>query len=239
MPSVKNGDVMNELKKEKLLQKNSYTMNDLLEIMAELRSETGCAWDRAQTHASIRRCLLEEAYEVADAIDLDDPLSLREELGDLLFQVVFHARIEEEKGNFSFDDVADCISKKMLERHPHVFAHPGGEAPDWNAMKSQKRGQTRLSQRLEEIPKALPALMRADKLIDRMEQQGCWLDESTERKAEFPITDHERVGDHLLAYIAACRKEGIDCERALADACDRLTARVKALEDTDDRTSSV
>lgn len=219
--------------KETFLKKERYTMADLLAIMSALRAEDGCAWDRAQTHASIRRCLLEEAYEVADAIDKEDAGSLCEELGDLLFQVVFHAEIEREAGNFTFDDLVDGISKKMIERHPHVFAHPGSDAPDWNAMKVAKRRQTKLSQRLEEIPEALPALMRADKLIDRIGQAG----ETTDRylptggsHALAHTDDHERVGDSLLAFVADCQNAGIDCERALADACDRLIVRVKVEE---------
>lgn len=225
---------MNLSEKEALIRQNSYTMTDLLAIMAELRSETGCPWDRAQTHASIRRCLLEEAYEVADAIDKSDPRSLSEELGDLLFQIVFHAQIEQEAGNFSFAEVVDGISKKMIERHPHVFAHPGDEAPDWNAMKSNKRGQTKLSQRLEEIPEALPALMRADKLLDRMAQAGSSLDDyRSEERAVLDrpqVTDQAAAGEMLLAFVADCRSAGIDCERALADACDRLTKQVKEAE---------
>lgn len=224
---------MNLSEKEAFLKKETYTMDDLLAIMEALRAEDGCAWDRAQTHASIRRCLLEEAYEVADAIDKDDAGSLCEELGDLLFQIVFHAEIEREKGNFTFSEVVDGISKKMLERHPHVFAHPGSEAPDWNAMKAAKRRQTTLAQRLEEVPEALPALLRADKLIDRIEQTGSAPDAYLPTAATAPLlctTDPASVGDSLLAYVAACRKAGIDCERALADACDRLTERVKAEE---------
>lgn len=220
---------MNLLEKEAFLQKNNYTVDDLLALMAELRSEGGCAWDRAQTHASIRRCLLEEAYEVAEAIDRDDPAMLREELGDLLFQVVFHARIEEEEGRFAFDDIADAVTKKMIERHPHVFAHPGSDAPDWNEIKQAKRGQVSLAQRLEEIPAPLPALMRADKLIDRMAQAGRSPDDyhALPKIAPSQALDHESAGDFLLAYVEECRKAGIDCEKALSDAVGRMTERVK------------
>lgn len=233
---------MNPIEKQTFLEKNNYTMTDLLAIMDELRSESGCAWDRAQTHASIRRCLLEEAYEVAEAIDRDDPAMLCEELGDLLFQVVFHAKLEQEAGHFAFDDVADAISKKMIERHPHVFAHPGSDVPDWNEIKRQKRGQTTLSQRLEEIPAPLPALMRADKLIDRMEQAGCspadYLSASlVEAKERTNLLDHEKAGDLLLAVVADCRRSGIDCEKALTDACHRLTAQIKC-EETDTTSQS-
>lgn len=227
---------MNANEKEALIHQNEYSMTDLLAIMAELRSETGCSWDRAQTHASIRRCLLEEAYEVAEAIDRDDSSALCEELGDLLFQIVFHAQIEAEAGHFNFDRVADGISKKMIERHPHVFAHPGTDAPDWNAIKSRKRGQTLLSQRLEEIPKPLPALMRADKLIDRMAQAGKQPDDFAESETSARLlslpqaSDAETAGECLLRFVADCQRVGIDCEKALSDACDRLTERVKLSE---------
>lgn len=227
---------MDPIEKESIIAQNQYSMADLLAIMAELRSETGCAWDRAQTHASIRRCLIEEAYEVADAIDKEDASSLCEELGDLLFQVVFHAQIERETGRFSFDEVVDGISKKMIERHPHVFAHPGDDAPDWNAMKSRQRGQTKLSQRLEEIPDALPALLYADKLTDRMGQAGGSLEDYLPQSAKLsrPIpVDADTAGDFLLAFTADCHRAGIDCERALADACKRVTAKVKASECSD------
>lgn len=226
---------MEKSEKAILIEKNSYTMPDLLAIMAELRSESGCSWDRAQTHDSIRLCLLEEAYEVVEAIDKDDPLSLCEELGDLLFQIVFHAEIEKEADRFTFAEVVDGICKKMIERHPHVFAHPGGDPPDWNDMKRQKRGQTKLSQRLEEIPKPLPALMRADKLIDRMEQAGVTYADLPQGQGSPTLmpagaVDHEDAGDRLLAFVAECHAKGIDCEKALSDACDRLTRSVKQAE---------
>lgn len=231
---------MNSLEKEAFSRQNSYSIDDLLALTEALRAEDGCAWDRAQTHASIRRCLLEEAYEAAEAIDRDDPAMLREELGDLLFQIVFHAQIESEKGNFTFSDVADGVSKKMVERHPHVFAHPGSEAPDWNEQKRLRRGQTKLSERLDEIPAPLPALMRADKLIDRMAQVGSTPEDypASETKPALPAlpkaTDSAAAGDILLAFVAECRSAGIDCERALSDACARLVERVKSAEQAGD-----
>ena len=124
-------------------RKEHYGLSDLLRIVALLRSEDGCPWDRVQTHASLRRSLLEEAYEAAEAIDREDPALLKEELGDVLFQVMFHSEIEAEQGNFTVDDVVNGICEKMIRRHPRVF---GGEIPEvenekdlWEAIKKQER----------------------------------------------------------------------------------------------------
>ncbi len=239
---------MKNSEKEILCQKKTYTMTDLLNLMAVLRSEEGCPWDRAQTHESIRRCLLEEAYETAEAIDLADLTALCEELGDLLFQIVFHTRIEEEAGHFTFEDVTSGICRKMIDRHPHVFAHPGGDVPDWNKIKSQQKGQTLLSQRLDAIPKPLPALMRAEKLVERLAQDGKQpkdfgiaqidlpaLNESGALNEEFdPVQAdtglHEAVGNRLLCFVTDCYRMGIDCEQALAEACDRVIQLEKMSE---------
>ena len=104
------------------VKKEKYSIEDLLEIMSLLRSENGCPWDKEQTHESIRKNFIEETYEAVEAIDRNDPEMLREELGDVLLQVVFHTQMEKEKGNFDFDDVSDMVCKKLIERHPHVFA---------------------------------------------------------------------------------------------------------------------
>ena len=124
-------------------RKDHYGLSDLLRIVALLRSEDGCPWDQVQTHASLRRSLLEEAYEAAEAIDREDPALLKEELGDVLFQVMFHSEIEAEQGNFTVDDVVNGICEKMIRRHPRVF---GGEIPEvenekdlWEAIKKQER----------------------------------------------------------------------------------------------------
>lgn len=114
---------MKKLKtKSELLKENKHDFNSLVSVMAALRSEGGCPWDIEQTHSSVRKCLIEETYEVIEAIDKHDPALLREELGDLMFQVVFHARIEDEEGRFNIDDVVHDITHKMITRHPHVFA---------------------------------------------------------------------------------------------------------------------
>src|ERR1700759_5658270 len=146
-------------------------MNDLLELMRRLRDPNGgCPWDREQTFATIAPFTIEEAYEVADAIDRGDPAQLRDELGDLLFQIVFHSRMAEEKGWFDFAAVAAGIHAKLVRRHPHVFAGAAREAPElqnrqWEESKAQERAERASdTSALADVPKALPALARASKL---------------------------------------------------------------------------
>ena len=143
-----------------------YKMGDLLEIMELLRSPEGCPWDRAQTHQSIRSNMLEEAYEAADAIDRMDLDNLKEELGDVLLQVVFHASMAQEAGRFTFDDVVDGVCQKLVYRHPHVFGtadakDPEGALSAWDAQKRQEKGQRTIADSLEGVARALPALTRA------------------------------------------------------------------------------
>ena len=139
-----------------------YDLEALKEIMALLRSPEGCPWDREQTHQSIRRNMLEEAYEAVEAIDEDDPEHLKEELGDVLLQVVFHARMAQEAGRFTLDDVIDGVCQKLIYRHPHVFA--GVESQDalatWDAQKRQEKGQRTTGDALDAVARALPALFR-------------------------------------------------------------------------------
>ena len=162
---------MNEQAKE-LSAKKRYDFDDLCAIVRVLRGEGGCPWDRAQTHASIRSCAIEEAYEVAEAIDKNDPVLLCEELGDLLFQAVFHAQLEAERGGFTIGDVVDGNARKMIDRHPQVF---GNEEPTdadealarWEARKVAEKGRVTLSSRLRAVPAMLPALMRAQKIAKK------------------------------------------------------------------------
>ena len=142
-------------------EKQHYTADDLVAIIAILRDpENGCPWDKVQTHRSIRMNFLEEAYEAVDAIDLDDPELLCEELGDVLMQVVFHAQIEREAGRFTFAEVCDGVCRKLLDRHPHIFR--GDESiKDWDSLKNKEKGRLTLADDLESVPRALPALMRA------------------------------------------------------------------------------
>lgn len=157
--------------------KEKYSVSDLISIMALLRGEGGCPWDREQDHLTIRKNLIEEAYEVVEAIDAGDPEMLREELGDLLLQVVFHSRISEEEGDFSIEEVADGICRKLIHRHPHIFSDvvvkdSGEVLENWDAIKKQEKGQKTASDTLHSVPKVLPALMRSQKVQKRAAKTG-------------------------------------------------------------------
>lgn len=157
--------------------KSRYTIDDLLLIMKILRSENGCPWDKVQTHESIRTDLIEEAYEVCEGIDCNSPEMLREELGDLLMQVVFHSQIETEAENFEFSDVCNDICQKLVYRHPHVFGNVTAETEDevlknWDALKKAGKNQETYTETLESVPKTFPALLRGEKICRRAERAG-------------------------------------------------------------------
>ena len=150
-------------------QKQNYRIEDLLRIMELLRGEGGCPWDREQTHQSIRNNLIEEAYEVVEAIDMESPEMLKEELGDLLLQVAFHSRMSEEAGHFRFDDVADGICKKLILRHPHIFGEVSVRDPEevldnWEEIKKREKGQKTATDAVKSVPRVFPALMRSQKV---------------------------------------------------------------------------
>lgn len=154
-----------------------YTLSQLLEIMRALRSPDGCPWDREQTHQSIKNDALEEVYEVVEAIDNNDAVALCEELGDMLLQVVFHSSIAEEENEFTFDDVVDGVSKKLVLRHPHVFGEASVENSSevldlWDSIKKKEKSQTTVADTLNSVPKAFPALMRAAKVQKRAKKAG-------------------------------------------------------------------
>lgn len=161
--------------------KNRYGLDDLLKIMKILRSENGCPWDKVQTHESIRTDLIEECYEVCEGIDKNSPEILKEELGDLLMQVVFHAEIESERGSFDFGDVCNDICQKLIYRHPHVFGE--GEKKikadteddvlkNWDALKKASKQQETYTETLESVPKTFPALLRGEKVCKRAARAG-------------------------------------------------------------------
>ena len=150
-------------------QKEKYTAEDLVSIVEILRAPGGCPWDREQTHASIRKNLLEETYEAVEAIDAQDTELLKEELGDVLLQVVFHAQLEREQGSFDFDDVCDGVVRKMIVRHPHVFGDVTVNGTrdvlrNWDAIKKATKHQTSQTEVLRSVASSLPALMRAQKV---------------------------------------------------------------------------
>ena len=231
-------------------QKEKYDINDLLEIMRSLRAPGGCPWDAEQTHESIRKNLIEETYEVVEAIDKKDSGMLLEELGDLLMQVVFHAQMEDEKGVFNFDDVADGVCKKLIERHPHVFGEVEVSGVDdvldnWDAIKRREKGQKKGSEPMLSVPRELPALMRAAKIQQKASAVGFdWPDvsgaygkiiEETQelRKAvESGVQDDviEELGDLLFSVVNVSRFLKCDAEEALTAASDKFINRFIRVE---------
>ncbi|MGN0613851.1 MAG: nucleoside triphosphate pyrophosphohydrolase [Porcipelethomonas sp.] len=230
--------------------KETYDINDLLEIMRILRSPGGCPWDMEQTHQSIRKDFIEEVYEAVEAIDLDDVELLREELGDVLLQVAFHCQIENEKDHFTFDDICDELCKKLIVRHPHVFGQLTVSDSDevlrnWDSIKKETKGQKTYADTLESVARSLPALMRAQKLGKRAMRAGMDF-RSTEdafecikletAELEEAIRDGERqhieeeFGDLLFSCVNTARHLGIDAEEALTKASEKFIERFKETE---------
>jgi ATP diphosphatase len=226
-------------------------LDRLLAIMARLRDPvTGCEWDRAQDFATIAPYTIEEAYEVADAIERADLHALRDELGDLLLQVVFHARMAEEAGHFAFDDVAAAISDKLEARHPHIFGDghddgpnivEGGQTRRWETLKAAERAARGATSALDGVALALPALMRAEKLQKRAARVGFdWPDpagpaakvhEELQELAEADEASRvEEAGDLLFAAVNAVRAYGVAPEDALRAANAKFERRFRAME---------
>jgi nucleoside triphosphate diphosphatase len=216
----------------------------LLAIMARLRDpERGCEWDLAQNFASIAPYTIEEAYEVADAIEREAYAELRGELGDLLLQVVFHARMAEEVGLFSFDDVARAICDKMESRHPHIFAGEGGtmDTVRWEDIKARERATGGATSAMDGVARALPALLRAEKLQKRAARDGFdWpdpsgpeakvIEEIAELRDAAPHKQEEEAGDLLFAAVNLVRAWGIAPEDALRAANAKFERRYRAME---------
>ena len=213
-----------------------YTAEQLLEVLHILRDpENGCPWDKVQTHRSIRKNFLEETCEVLEAIDLDNADLLREELGDVLMQVAFHAVIEEERGRFTFEDVCREVCEKLVFRHPNIFASSAAQNAGingWDALKNKEKGRTTLADELDTVPATLPALMRAQKLQKRAArcgvEQGSAADaRQTLQKAVTDwdaAQDAQTAGDLLFAAVNAMRLAGVDAEEALTFASKRFCA---------------
>ena len=229
-------------------QKASYTMADLLAIVALLRDpEKGCPWDKVQTHDTIRMNFIEETYEAVDAIDAGDMPALKEELGDILLQIALHTQMEAERQVFSFDDVCDGICKKLIYRHPHVFGEVQADTAEqvlsnWNDLKKIEKNQTTLASELDAVPKAFPALMRAQKLqkragkagLDYQDAAGAARDLAREVDEYFaaktPQEQAEEIGDVLFSAVNVARKLGLDAELALTQSADKFAARAKRVE---------
>lgn len=209
---------------------------ELVAVMDRLRSPGGCPWDARQTHRSLAEYLLEEAYETVEAIESGDRNDLREELGDLLLQVVFHSRIAEEDPDdpWDIDEVARGIVAKLVRRHPHVFASDAANdvttaeqvESRWHELKAREKGRSSVT---EGIPEALPALLRASKLLARSEHLDVPLPDAGDPLAG--AMTEESFGDLLLVLVAAGRSRGWDAEAALRDAVRRQAARIRSVEE--------
>ena len=230
-------------------RKETYSLQDLIEILRILRAPGGCPWDRAQTHLSDRRNFLEEAYEAAEAFDRDDPALMCEELGDMLMQVLFNIHIEEDAGRFTTDDVTDHICKKLIFRHPHVFGTAAADTSEevlvnWEALKRQEKGQQTTADAMDAVARSLPALWRADKLQSKAAKAGFEfagvsgaLDKLDEETAELRqavragTNVEEELGDVLFASVKVGRFCGVDPETAVNGTCEKFIRRFRAMEE--------
>lgn len=235
--------------------KDSYSFDDFRKIIARLRDKDGCPWDREQTHESLRDCMLEEAYEAAEGIDIyhktGDDTNLCEELGDIMLQVMLHARIGEEEGRFTVDDVITSISKKMINRHPHVFGqgHADNSAQvldNWEEIKKKEKSEQTITEGMRRVAKALPATIRASKVQKKAAKVGFdfqdWkgaaakiseeLSEVSEA-AENSDFSHlqEEIGDLMFSVINLSRLLGVNAENALTNATEKFINRFEYVEE--------
>ncbi len=232
------------------MNKKDYSYEDLLEIMKILRSPQGCPWDREQDHESLKKYLIEETYEVIEAIDMKNPEKLCEELGDVLLQVVFHSRIAEENGQFSMNDVIQTVSEKMVHRHKHVFGLEQAETADdvidlWEKIKKEEKGYKNHTSVLDGVPSVLPALMRSYKIQQKAAKVGfdwdniddAWkkvAEEAGELREAYMSGDlaksEEEVGDLLFAVVNIARFLKIEPELALTGTIDKFIRRFEYIE---------
>lgn len=235
---------------EKFVLKDKYNMDDLVAIIKVLRAPGGCPWDREQTHESIKKNFIEETYEVVEAINKQSPDMLREELGDVLLQIVLHTEMESEKSNFTFDDVANDIVQKLVVRHPHVFgevvANNTAEALNsWDAVKLKTKGQKNQTESMLSVPRELPALMRAQKIqhkaakigfdwdnvggaVDKLYEEIDELKTAMEQGKRLDIEDE--FGDVLFSCVNIARFIDVDSEEALTAASDKFMSRFSLVE---------
>jgi tetrapyrrole methylase family protein/MazG family protein len=231
-------------------EKPSYKFEDLIEIMKMLRSPNGCPWDKEQTHKSIRNNFIEETYEAIEAIDTEDTELLKEELGDVLLQVVFHCEMESEKNSFNIDDVCDGVCKKLIIRHPHIFSNVTANTTDevlnnWDKIKMQTKSQKTQSDAMDSVSKALPSLIRSEKIqkkaakvgfdwknvdgaIQKVQEETCELQEAIINGDKENM--EEELGDLLFSVVNVSRFIKVDSEEALYKACDKFVDRFKKME---------
>lgn len=220
----------------------------LLDVMDRLLGENGCPWDREQTHQSLRRNLLEESHEVIEAIDEGDMPHLKEELGDLLLQVVFHAKLAEKSGDFTFQEVVDGITAKLKRRHPHIFGDVQADNAEqvltnWEEIKKQEKGQTGEQSIMSDLPPTLPALIKAEKIQQKAHRVGFdWEDiEGPKAKIHEELAEieaalagdgnvEEELGDLLFSVVNLARFLQVDPERALTMTTNKFIMRFKAME---------
>ena len=230
-------------------EKQRYTLDDLIEIVRILRAPGGCPWDGEQTHQSIRRNLLEEAYEAAEAIDQDDSEGMKEELGDVLLQVVFHASIEADAGRFDLNDVADGVCRKLIYRHPHVFGDvtvdsTGEVLKNWEELKKKEKHQSSQADAVDSVARSLPALWRAEKVQKKAAKVGFdWPDVSGALEKVFEEAEElrraaagqgdtaEEFGDLLFAAVNVGRFLKLDPEVSLTAATDKFARRFRRVEE--------
>jgi tetrapyrrole methylase family protein / MazG family protein len=223
----------------------------LIDIIARLRAPGGCPWDREQTHASLLPCLLDETYEFFEAVDENDPCKMKEELGDLLLQVVLHSQMGNEEGRYTIEDVARGINEKLIRRHPHVFGTVEVSSSkevlrNWEQIKRTEKGKEHRRYLVDDIPEALPALFRAEKIQRRVARVGFdWhdsgpaLDKVEEEFGEYrealaagdKAHAAEELGDIMFALVNVARHEGICAEEALRAANNKFSRRFRYIED--------
>lgn len=227
--------------------KEHYDISDLLEIMKILRSENGCPWDKVQTHQSIRMDMIEECYEACEAIDNNDIKLMREELGDVLLQVIFHAQIETEQEHFDFDDIVNDLAQKLVFRHPHVFGEVKAESvgdalASWNDMKQIDHNQESYTDTLKGVSKSFPALMRAQKVGKRAKRAGMDFPnaeaafaslKSEIAEVEAADKEHlaEELGDMLFSAVNVVRLYDLNAEELLTRATEKFIDRFEKTED--------
>ncbi|HOO25152.1 MAG TPA: nucleoside triphosphate pyrophosphohydrolase [Clostridiales bacterium] len=230
--------------------KENYKFYDLVKIISVLRSPGGCPWDAEQTHESIRKNLIEETYELVEAINMADPDMMKEELGDLMMQVVFHAGISADKGGFDIDDVADEVCKKLIVRHPHVFSDVkvsgvGDVLNNWDKIKQKTKGQKSISETMLSVPRELPALMRSSKVqkraagvgfdwpdawdaFEKLEEEVSELKNALEADNNDSIVDE--LGDVIFSAVNVARLKGLDAEEVLTAATEKFIDRFTKVE---------
>lgn len=235
---------------EEFVLKDKYNMDDLVAIIKVLRAPGGCPWDREQTHESIKKNFIEETYEVVEAINKQSADMLREELGDVLLQIVLHSEMESENGNFTFDDVVNDIVQKLVVRHPHVFgevvANNTAEALNsWDAVKLKTKGQKNQTESMLSVPRELPALMRAQKIqhkaakigfdwdnvggaVDKLYEEIDELKTAMEQGKRLDIEDE--FGDVLFSCVNIARFIDVDSEEALTASTDKFMSRFSLVE---------